>query len=46
MYRVTFKAKGHGRWIRQSLIVEASSREDAIRKADRWPELILKVERI
>ena len=46
MYRVTFKAKDHGRWIRQSVIVEAYSREEAIRKADRWPKLIVKVERL
>lgn len=46
MYRVIFRAKDQGRWISQSVIVEADSREEAIRKADRWPKLIIKVERI
>ena len=46
MYRVTFRAKDRGRWILQEVIVEADSRDEAIRKADRWPELIVKVERL
>lgn len=42
-YQVECKAKVRGRWIREKILVKADSREEAIRKADRWPPLILSV---
>jgi hypothetical protein len=44
-YRVTYKVKD-GRWIKMVRIIEANSPEDAIRRMDMWPPLILKVEKI
>jgi hypothetical protein len=44
-YRVTYKVKD-GRWIKMVRIIEALSPEDAIRRMDMWPALILKVEQI
>jgi len=44
-YRVTYKVKD-GRWIKMVRIIEANSPEDAIRRMDMWPPLILKVEEI
>jgi hypothetical protein len=44
-YRVTYKVKD-GRWIKMVRIIEANSPEDAIRRMDMWPPLILKVEQI
>jgi hypothetical protein len=44
-YRVTYKVKD-GRWIKMVRIIEANSPEDAIKRMDMWPPLILKVEKI
>jgi hypothetical protein len=44
-YRVTYKVKD-GRWIKMVRIIEANSPEDAIRRMDMWPPLILKIEKI
>jgi hypothetical protein len=44
-YRVTYKVKD-GRWIKMVRIIEANSPEDAIRRMDMWPPLILKIEEI
>jgi hypothetical protein len=44
-YRVTYKVKD-GRWLKMVRIIEALSPEDAIRRMDMWPPLIIKVEQI
>ncbi len=43
-FRVTYKIKD-GKWIKLTKIIQANSPEDAIRRMDMWPPLIIKVER-
>ena len=43
-FKVTYKIKD-GKWKIVNKIIQANSPEDAIRKMDMWPPLILKVER-
>ncbi len=44
-FKVTYKVKD-GKWIIQQRIIQANSPEDAIKKMDMWPPLIIKVEKI
>jgi len=46
MWKVTYKFKGPSGWQLGYKTLKANSREDAIRLADMWPQLIKKVERI
>lgn len=43
-FKVTYKVKDV-KWIIQERTVQANSPEDAIRRMDMWPELIIKVEK-
>lgn len=43
-FKVTYKVKDV-KWIIQERTIQANSPEDAIRKMDMWPELIIKVEK-
>lgn len=43
-FKVTYKVK-EVKWIIQERTVQANSPEDAIRRMDMWPELIIKVEK-
>ena len=45
-WKVTYKAYAHRNWTELSKIVEANSKEDAIKKADLWEGIILKVEKL
>ena len=44
-FRVTYKVKD-GKWTIQHKTIQANSPEDAIKKMDMWPPLIIKVEKI
>jgi len=44
-FKVTYKVKDV-KWTIQQRIIQANSPEDAIKKMDMWPPLILKVEKI
>jgi hypothetical protein len=44
-FRVTYKIKD-GKWKLVSKTIQANSPEDAIKKMDMWPPLIIKVEKI
>ena len=46
MWKVTYKFKGLSGWQLGYKTIKANSKEDAIKKADMWPPLIKKVERI
>ncbi len=43
-FKVTYKVKDV-KWIIQERTIQANSPEDAIRRMDMWPELIIKVEK-
>jgi len=43
-FKVTYKVKDV-KWIIQERTIQANSPEDAIKKMDIWPELIIKVEK-
>lgn len=43
-FKVTYKVK-EVKWTIQERTVQANSPEDAIRRMDIWPELIIKVEK-
>ena len=45
-WKVTYKGYAHKTWIEMYKIVTANSKEDAIKKADLWEGIILKVEMI
>jgi hypothetical protein len=44
-FKVTYKVKDV-KWTIQQRIIQANSPEDAIKRMDMWPPLILKVEKI
>jgi hypothetical protein len=44
-FKVTYKVKDV-RWVKQHRIIQANSPEDAIKKMDMWPPLIIKVKKI
>ena len=44
-FRVTFKVKDV-KWTIQQKTIQANSQEDAIKKMDMWPPLIIKVEEL
>jgi len=44
-FKVTYKIKD-GKWKVIHKIIQANSPEDAIKKMDMWPPLIIKVEKI
>ncbi len=44
-FRVTYKVKDF-KWTIQQRIIQANSPEDAIKRMDMWPPLIIKVEKI
>jgi hypothetical protein len=44
-YLITYKIK-EGKWKLVSKTIQANSPEDAIKKMDMWPPLIIKVEKI
>ena len=43
-YKVTYKNKIDGQWRIMYRVFQANSTEDAIKRMDLWPPLILKVE--
>jgi len=43
-FKVTYKSKVDGEWRIMYRVLQANSKEDAIKKMDLWPDLILKVE--
>jgi hypothetical protein len=43
-WKVTYKAKADGEWRTMYRVLQANSKEDAIKKMDLWPPLILNVE--
>jgi hypothetical protein len=43
-YKVTYKNKIDGQWRIIYRVFQACSKEDAIKRMDLWPPLILKVE--
>ena len=44
-FKVTYKVKDV-KWTIQQRIIQANSPEDAIKKMDMWPPLIIKVKKI
>jgi len=44
-FRITYKVKD-GKWTIQQRIIQANSPEDAIKKMDMWPPLIIKVDKL
>ncbi len=45
-FKVIYKGYAHKAWTEMYKIVTANSKEDAIKKADLWEGIILKVEMI
>jgi hypothetical protein len=45
-YKITFKLHDGHKWRTAYRTLQANSPEDAVKKADMWPELIKKVELI
>ena len=43
-FKVTYKVKDV-KWIIQERIIQSNSPEDAVKKMDIWPELIIKIEK-
>ena len=43
-FKVTYKVKDV-KWIIQERTIQANSPEDAVKKMDIWPELIIKIEK-
>lgn len=43
-FKVTYKSKVDGKWRIMYRVFQANSTEDAIKRMDLWPPLILKVE--
>ena len=43
-YLITYKIKD-GKWKLVSKTIQANSPEDAVKKMDIWPELIIKIEK-
>jgi hypothetical protein len=46
MWKITYKFKGPSGWQLGYKTIKANCKEDAIKKADMWPPLIKKVEKI
>jgi hypothetical protein len=44
-WTITFRSKYGNRWTVETITVTADTRTEAIRKADKWPGVIIKVER-
>ena len=44
-WTITFRSKYGSRWTVETITVTADTRTEAIRKADKWPGVIIKVER-
>ncbi len=45
MWTITYRSNINGRWTVEQITVTAESRTEAIRKADKWPGIIIKVVR-
>jgi hypothetical protein len=43
-FKVTYKSKADGEWRIMYRVLQANSTEDAIKRMDLWPPLILNVE--
>ena len=43
-FKVTYKSKADGEWRIMYRVLQANTKEDAIKKMDLWPPLILNVE--
>jgi len=46
MWTISYRSNINGRWTVEQITVTADSRTEAIRKADKWPGIIIKVIRI
>jgi len=44
-WTVTYRSKKGNRWTVEKIIVSADSSSEAIKKADKWPGIIIKVEK-
>jgi hypothetical protein len=44
-WTITFRSNYGNRWTVETITVTADTRTEAIRKADKWPGIIIKVER-
>jgi hypothetical protein len=45
-WKVTYRAKADGKWRIMYRVLQADSKEDAIKKMDMWEPLIIQVEKI
>lgn len=44
-WTITYRSYNGKRWTYETITVEADTRDQAIRKADKWPGIIIKVVR-
>jgi hypothetical protein len=45
-WKVTYRAKADGKWRIMYRVLQANSKEDAIKKMDLWEPLIIQVEKV
>ena len=45
-WKVTYRAKADGQWRIMYRVLQANSKEDAIKKMDMWEPLIIQVEKV
>jgi hypothetical protein len=45
-WKVTYRAKADGKWRIMYRVLQANSKEDAIKKMDMWEPLIIQVEKV
>ena len=45
-WKVTYRAKADGKWKIMYRVLQANSKEDAIKKMDMWEPLIIQVEKV
>jgi hypothetical protein len=45
-WKVTYRAKADGKWRIMYRVLQANSKEDAIKKMDMWEPLIIQVDKV
>lgn len=45
-WKVTYRAKADGKWRIMYRVLQANSKEDAIKKMDMWEPLIISVDKV
>lgn len=45
-FKITYRCFDNGKWRKAFRVLQANSKEDAIKKMDLWSKLIEKVERV